>query len=139
VPKSIASRRQTIDNAVVASPDLIFASRAYEILEERGYAVRRVDSAGALEPDEPVSLVVVDWGRRESVSGMALRDWLDGHPAPPRVLLFGPHRDLDGAATARSLRLGPVLANSQLVPTLRRLPRQPLPAPQRLAPDRAQR
>jgi hypothetical protein len=111
-----------IDIAVVISPDLIFASRAGEVLQERGYTVRRVDTPAGLEPNSPVGLIVVDWGSREADTGMLVRRWVDGHKTPPRVLTFGPHRDLDGARDARSLQLGPVLANSQLVPTLRGLP-----------------
>jgi hypothetical protein len=94
--------------------DLMLFSRIESAAASAGATLFRVDSPASLPPD--LDLVVVDWSAREP-------DWTDAlrAVAGPRVILFGPHVDLDAHAAAKSAGLGPMMARSKLVHDLPRL------------------
>lgn len=110
----------------VVTPDLIFASRVEEMVRahdrlRQDRAVARIPAPKDL-PNKPMAeLLIVDWGSRDAGWATDLRGWLDRVEPIPKVVLFGPHRDLQGMREARAIGLGAVLARSQLVPTLSRL------------------
>ncbi len=103
--------------------DLLFGSRIFEAASRAGAELIRVDSPVDLPPPEQLDLVLVDWGDRASEWGDQLSGWRAAAPAaaPPRLILFGPHTDLEAHAAARAAGLGPMVARSKLASSLPRL------------------
>jgi hypothetical protein len=100
--------------------DLMIASRIAAAAERAGVPFTRVDDPSALPPAGTVDLLFVDWGDRASDWGAGISNWCANAPesARPRVILFGPHVDLEAHAAARAAGLGPMLARSKLVADL---------------------
>lgn len=96
--------------------DLMLCSRIESAAAAAGAALLRLDSPFDLLAD--ANLVLVDWSVRKPDWADALRA-LDG----PRVILFGPHTDLDAHAAARDAGLGPMWARSRLLSHLGELMR----------------
>ena len=96
--------------------DLMLYSRIESAARVAGVELARVDTPHDIPPDP--DLVLVDWSARDpgwaepliSLSGV-------------RVILFGPHVDLDAHAAARHARLGPMMARSKLLSSLGELMR----------------
>jgi hypothetical protein len=97
--------------AVVA--DLMLFSRIEAAATAAGASLLRVDSPLELPQGEPFDLILVDWSARQT-------DWADALRArtASRVILFGPHTDLEAHGTAREAGLGPMWARSKLVAVL---------------------
>lgn len=93
--------------------DLILFSRVDAAALAVGASLARAPSPAELA--EGLDLVVVDWGARTSSWADALRARRN---AGARVILFGPHSDLDAHAAARAAGLGPMWARSKLVAEL---------------------
>jgi hypothetical protein len=93
--------------------DLMLYSRIESAARVAGAELARVDSPVDVPPD--ADLVLVDWTAREAGWANALR------ASPARVILFGPHTDLDAHAAARGADLGPMWARSRLTRELPRL------------------
>ena len=93
--------------------DLMLYSRIESAARVSGASLARVDAPSAVSPD--AELVLVDWSARDP-------SWADPlcarREAGARVILFGPHTDLEGHAAARALGLGPMWARSRLLSTL---------------------
>ncbi len=91
--------------------DLMLFSRIESAARVAGSELARVDAPSDIPAD--ADLVLVDWSAREP-------DWADALRAlsGPRVILFGPHTDLDAHAAAREAGLGPKMARSKLLTTL---------------------
>jgi hypothetical protein len=91
--------------------DLMLFSRIESAAASAGATLVRVDSPSSLPSD--LDLVLVDWSAREP-------EWTDALRAisGPRVILFGPHVDLDAHAAARAAGLGPMWARSKLLTSL---------------------
>jgi hypothetical protein len=100
--------------------DLIIASRIAAAAEQAGVSLTRVDDPADLPPAGDVHLLLVDWGDRDPDWGDRLKAWcaLAPETARPRVLLFGPHVDLEAHAAARAASLGPMMARSKLISEL---------------------
>jgi hypothetical protein len=98
--------------------DLMFGSRIFDAASRAGAELVRVDSPADLPPPDQLDLVLVDWGDRSSDWGDMLSAWVASTPAPPRMVLFGPHTDLAAHADAKRQGLGPMIARSQLPTTL---------------------
>lgn len=100
--------------------DLMIASRIAAAAEHAGVPFTRVGDPADLPPPTQVRLLLVDWGDRAADWGERLSSWCADAPesARPRVLLFGPHVDLEAHAAARSAGLGPMCARSKLVADL---------------------
>ena len=96
---------------VVVVSDLMLFSRIESAARLAGAELARVDTPSDIPPD--ADLVLVDWSSRDPGWADALRR-LSG----PRVILFGPHVDLDGHAAARDAGLGPMWARSRLLAQL---------------------
>ena len=94
--------------AVVA--DLMLFSRIESAARISGASLARVDTPAGI-PDG-VELVLVDWAARDPTWSEALLRLRD---AGARVVLFGPHTDLEAHAAARDAGLGPMMARSRLV------------------------
>ena len=90
--------------------DLMLFSRIESAARVAGADLARVDSPSDIPPD--ADLVLVDWSARQPRWADALR------AASARVILFGPHTDLDAHAAARDAGLGPMWARSKLLATL---------------------
>jgi hypothetical protein len=103
--------------------DLLFYVRIADAAGRARTSIQRVDAPDQLPPAEAVSLVIVDWADRTRDWGERLAGWRSGAPedARPRLVLYGPHTDLDAHAAARAAGLGPMLARSKLVAELDRL------------------
>ena len=93
--------------------DLMFYSRIEAAAMAADADLVRVDSPADVPAD--VDLVLVDWSAREP-------DWADAlralRSASIRVVLFGPHVDLEAHAAARDAGLGPMTARSKLAASL---------------------
>ena len=87
--------------------DLMLFSRIESAARVAGAELARVDSPADLPAD--ADLVLVDWSAREP-------DWADAlrARAASRLILFGPHTDLEAHAAARDAGLGPMWARSRL-------------------------
>ena len=88
--------------------DLMLFSRIESAVRAAGAELTRVDSPSDIPPDAEV--VLVDWSARQPDWAGALRR-LSG----PRLVLFGPHTDLEAHAAARDAGLGPMWARSRLL------------------------
>lgn len=99
--------------------DLITASRIIESASQAGVDVRRVDGLAELPDAKSVDLLLVDWASRRADWGQRLDAWRTG--AATRIVLFGPHTDLDAHAAARAAGLGPMWARSKLMRDLNSL------------------
>lgn len=90
--------------------DLLLFSRIDAAATEAGASLVRLDTPSGL-PDD-VDLVLVDWSARQP-------GWTDALAAArARVILFGPHTDLEAHAAARAAGLDPMWARSRLVAEL---------------------
>ena len=93
--------------------DLMFYSRIESAAMAADADLVRVESPADVPAD--VDLVLVDWSARDP-------DWTDAlraiRSAGARVLLFGPHVDLEAHAAARDAGLGPMTARSKLAASL---------------------
>ena len=93
--------------------DLMLFSRIESAARVCGVELARVDSPSDVPAD--ADLVLVDWSVRQP-------DWADAiHGLSGRVILFGPHTDLEAHADARAAGLGPMWARSRLVAGLSEL------------------
>lgn len=99
--------------AVVVS-DLMLFSRIESAARVAGSELARVDAPSDIPAD--ADLVLVDWSAREPDWPNALRA-LSG----PRVIVFGPHTDLEAHDAARGASVGPMWARSRLMRELPRL------------------
>ena len=91
--------------------DLMLFSRIESAAASAGTPLVRVDSPAELSGD--FDLVLVDWSARQPAWTDALRA-IRG----PRVILFGPHVDLEAHADAKAAGLGPMWARSKLLSSL---------------------
>ncbi|MBW3612619.1 MAG: hypothetical protein KY392_02020 [Chloroflexi bacterium] len=96
--------------------DLMLYSRIESAAASAHADLVRVDEPRSVPPD--VELVFVDWSARETSWSEPLRALRD---AGVRVVLFGPHVDLDAHAAARDAGLGPMMARSKLITQLPQL------------------
>ena len=99
--------------AAAVISDLMFYSRIELAAMAADADLVRVDSPAEVPAD--VDLVLVDWSARGP-------DWTDAlralRSAGTRVILFGPHVDLEAHAAARDAALGPMMARSKLAASL---------------------
>ena len=91
--------------------DLLLFSRIESAATAADASLIRVDSPADLPPD--LDLVLVDWSAREPDWTYALRGLVG-----PRIILFGPHVDVDAHGAAREAGLGPMWARSKLAVAL---------------------
>ena len=91
--------------------DLLLFSKIDAAASAAGATLLRADSPAGLPA--ALDLVLVDWSARRP-------DWTDALAAlrGPRLILFGPHTDLEAHADARAAGLGPMWARSKLVAEL---------------------
>ena len=91
--------------------DLLLFSRIESAATEADATLLRVGAPADLPPD--LDLVLVDWSARQP-------GWVDALKARSgaRIILFGPHTDLEAHAAARAAGLGPMWARSKLVAAL---------------------
>ncbi len=94
--------------------DLLLFSRIDSAARDAGVDLVRVDDPSLLPAD--VDLVLVDWSLRRPGWADALRRRRSG-----RIVLFGPHTDLEAHAEARAAGIGPMWARSRLFSKLRTL------------------
>jgi hypothetical protein len=94
----------------VVIDDLMFFSRIDAAAVNAGATAIRVSSPSEL-PNE-LDLVLVDWSAGRPEWGAELRRF------GARVILFGPHTDLEAHAAARPTGLGPMRARSSLLSSL---------------------
>jgi hypothetical protein len=97
--------------------DLMLFSRIEAAAAVSGASLLRADAPADLPADPPPDLVLVDWSARAPGWADALRAWRAAAPSA-RLILFGPHTDLEAHAAAREARLGPMWARSKLVAEL---------------------
>jgi hypothetical protein len=100
--------------------DLIIASKISEAASQAGAEFHRFDDPEQLPPASDIDLLLVDWGDRQPDWGVSLVVWMwSTHADPrPRIILFGPHVDLEAHAAARGAGLGPMRARSKLLADL---------------------
>lgn len=103
--------------AIVAR-DLIISTRIGEAATAAGHDVVRVDEPGQLPPAEDVAVAFVDWADRRPDWGAALTAWTSAVNYRPRLVVFGPHTDLQAHAEARRAGIGPMVARSKLASSL---------------------
>lgn len=107
------------------SRDLILASRIVAEATANGHDAQLIEDPADLPPATSVDLLFVNWADRQAAWARMLSEWRGEAPArsQPRVILYGPHTDLDGHADARASGLGTMLARSKLVSEIPRLVR----------------
>lgn len=93
--------------------DLMLYSRIEAAASAAGASLVRADDPSALPSG--LDLVLVDWSTPNPPWTDELRARRD---AGSRVILFGPHTDLEAHAAARDAGLGPMWARSKLVRSL---------------------
>lgn len=100
--------------------NLMIASRVAAAAERAGVPFTRVDDPATLPPAGQLALLLVDWDDRSADWGRQIAAWCAAAPesARPRVVLFGPHVDLEAHAAARSAGLSPMMARSKLISDL---------------------
>jgi hypothetical protein len=98
--------------------DLMLYSRIESAASAAGASLVRVDDPSDLPSD--LDLVLVDWSARDAAWAAELRHRCADAPQL-RVILFGPHTDLEAHAAAREAGLGPMWARSKLLGSLDRL------------------
>ena len=91
--------------------DLLLFSKIEAAASAAGASLLRADEPVGLPAD--LDLILVDWSARHP-SWTDLLGQLDG----ARLILFGPHTDLEAHAAARDAGLGPMWARSKLVADL---------------------
>lgn len=98
----------------------MIASRVAAEAERAGATLVRVDDPADLPAAGQLDLLLVDWDDRVADWGPRLAAWCAGAPESgrPRVVLFGPHVDLEAHAAARAAGLGPMVARSKLLSSL---------------------
>jgi hypothetical protein len=103
--------------AVLISRELLFATRLRDITTRAGIELVRVDNPDQLPPSAGVDLVLVDWADRDEDWAPQLVRWRGeaAGSARPRIVLFGPHTDLDAHTAAKASGLGPMWARSKLL------------------------
>lgn len=97
--------------------DLMLFSRIEAAASVTGAALVRADSPHLIPAEPAADLVLVDWSARADDWADALTAWR-GRVPTGRLVLFGPHTDLDAHAAARAAGLGPMWARSKLVAEL---------------------
>lgn len=98
--------------------DLMLYSRIESAARIAGAKLSRIDSPTDIPPD--AELVLIDWSARESGWATEIAAWR-GRSQDARVILIGPHTDLEAHAAARDAGLGPMWARSKVVFELARL------------------
>ena len=98
--------------------DLMLYSRIESAAHVTGVELARVDSPHHIPPD--AELVLIDWSARDWGWGTEIGAWRD-RTQHARVVLFGPHTDLEAHAAARDAGLGPMWARSKVVSKLMEL------------------
>lgn len=100
--------------------DLIALSRIDAAARAAEATLTHIDDPVRLPDAAGVDLVIVDWGERRPAWGSVLAAWRRNAPAgtQPRLVLFGPHVDLDAHAEAKRHGIGPVMARGRLFSTL---------------------
>jgi hypothetical protein len=93
--------------------DLMLFSRIESAARVSGASLARVDHPSSVPRD--AELVLVDWSSRDASWADPLRSLRE---AGARVVLFGPHTDLDAHTAAREAGLGPMWARSRLISAL---------------------
>ena len=93
--------------------DLMLYSRIESASRVSGASLARVDHPSLAPAD--AELVLVDWSARDPSWAEPLRALRDNGA---RVILFGPHVDLEAHAAARDTDLGPMWARSKLISSL---------------------
>jgi hypothetical protein len=93
--------------------DLMLYSRIESAARVSGASLARVDHPSLAPAD--AELVLADWSARDASWTEPLRALRDGGA---RVILFGPHVDLDAHAAARDAGLGPMWARSKFLADL---------------------
>lgn len=108
---------------VALSRDLIVASRIVGQANAAGHDAAMVGDPSTLPPAGSVDILFVNWADRTEGWPDALRSWCADAPqtSRPRLILYGPHTDLEAHAAARMAGLGPMLARSKLLSDLPRL------------------
>jgi len=94
--------------------DLMLFSRIDSAAAALDVSLLRVDAPADLPVDVAPDLVLVDWSARSSEWADSLVSWQESVPGA-RLILFGPHTDLEAHAAARQAGLGPMWARSKLV------------------------
>jgi hypothetical protein len=78
-----------------------------------------VDDPADLPPPVPEAVAFVDWGSRRPDWGASLGAWVaSAGSARPRLVVFGPHTDVEAHRAARIAGIGPMIARSKLVASL---------------------
>lgn len=90
--------------------DLMLFSRVESAARVAGVELARLDDPSRLPAD--ADLVLVDWSARQADWADALRTHLG------RVIVFGPHTDLEAHAAAKAAGIGPMWARSKLLTSL---------------------
>jgi len=100
------------------APDLFFASRLRSLAESAGRSIQVVESLPRLEEELTAyrpALVLIDLGARGIDAPSAVR--LAKRAGVPRVVVFGPHKDLDARAAALAAGADRWLTNQNLMTT----------------------
>ena len=77
--------------------------------------LHQIRDPAQLPEADSVGLLLVNWDDREGTWGRELGEWRRAAgSSAPRIILFGPHADLQAHGEARAAGLGPMWARSRL-------------------------
>jgi hypothetical protein len=98
----------------------MIASRILGQASAAGHGAQLVAEPMQLPPAAAVDRLFVNWADRAADWTDALNAWRgnEGDATGPRIILYGPHSDLEAHAAAKAAGLGPMLARSKLVADL---------------------
>jgi hypothetical protein len=115
----------------IVGRDLLIATRIGDAAARAGLDVVRLDDPSRLPSGDEVAVAFVDWSFRQPGWGDAIAVWRDAAAVAPRLVVFGPHTDVQAHHAARSAGIGPMLARSKLIRDLPAL----LAPPRHVAPE----
>lgn len=107
-----------MSRVAIVARDLIISTRIGETARAAGHDVVRVDDPEHLPAPDDVAVAFVDWSLREPGWAEALVAWRGLAATPPRLVLFGPHTDVEAHRAARGAGIGPMHARSKLLSAL---------------------
>lgn len=105
---------------VALSRDLIVASRILGNASAAGHDAEMVSDPSSLPSAALVDILFVNWADRNEAWPEVLQSWRSDatQATRPRLVLYGPHTDLEAQAAARAAGLGPMWARSKLLASL---------------------
>jgi hypothetical protein len=114
-PRPVVAAQESVQLVAIVTTDLMTAAPILDAASVAGHHAVRLDHPRQLPLPIEVRIAFVDWGCHTDDWADALQEWQTAaNGSAPRIVVFGPHADLDAHRTARDAGIGPMTARSQL-------------------------